>query len=420
MLTAAAMIAAILTSQPGYGEESFGYSGEYTSSVSILDYVDPQEYTIGTGDWLWVSIAGGLPFLYDTEDLEASSVLHLPVTIDGNIVVPAIAAVPVAGLSLADAKEAIVSAINYYYHGIDVSVGLSSPATFRIPVSGQVLHPGIVAINGITRLSQILERAGGISPAGSWTSIQIHHVEGDTTLVDLTDFVMNGNLKSNPLLVRSDRIHVPMALEFIEIEGAVYLTGNSLESMSSPASIAPAQALEVKESPEVSQRAILEYIPNETASEFLMRAGGFTVLALRDQCYIERRVDCSRVVIPAELDNPDMDPVLLPNDRLVVPSSAASVAVTGYVTTPGPYSYMSGKDVPYYIAQAGGYIHGAYRSGTRVTFPDGTVRDADDVAVVQPGSIIEVPKQTLVWWEDYLTVLTGLATVFIAYKSLFD
>jgi polysaccharide export outer membrane protein len=221
MISAAALMIALVTSQPGIGvSDGFGGpSGDYSTSsnLTILDYVDPSEYTIGTGDWLWISIAGGLPFLYSTEDLEASSVLNLPVTIDGNIVIPAIAAVPVAGLSLAEAKEAIVNAITFYYRGIDVSVGLSSPATFRIPVSGQVMNPGIVTITGITRLSQILDRAGGISPAGSWTRIEIHHVEGDTTIVDLTDFVMNGNLKSNPLLVRSDRIHVPMAEQFVEI-----------------------------------------------------------------------------------------------------------------------------------------------------------------------------------------------------------
>jgi protein involved in polysaccharide export with SLBB domain len=423
MISTAALMIALVTSQPGIGV-SDGFSGpDYstTSNLTILDYVDPSEYTIGTGDWLWISIAGGLPFLYDTEDLEASSVLNLPVTIDGNIVIPAIAAVPVAGLSLAEAKEAIVNAITFYYRGIDVSVGLSSPATFRIPVSGQVLDPGIVTINGITRLSQILDRAGGISPAGSWTRIEIHHVEGDTTIVDLTDFVMNGNLKSNPLLVRSDRIHVPMAEQFVEIEGAVYLTCNALEPRQSTTAGSGAVASSATtDEVEWSQRAILEYIPGETASELLMRAGGFTVLALRDQCYIERREYCGTVIIPAELDNFDVDPILMPDDRLVVPSSAASIAVVGEVTVPGSFPYVAGRGYEYYVAQAGGFTHESYRSGTRITLPDGQEYPADQVWELRPGSIIEVPRQAIVWWEDYLAILTGLATVFIAYKSVFE
>ncbi len=417
MISTAALIVVLTTSQTGFGEESFGYTGDYVSTASILDYVDPHEYTIGTGDWLWISIAGGLPFVYDTDDIGSSSILNLPVTIDGNVVIPAIAAVHVAGLSLADAKEAIVNAINYYYRGIAVSVGLSSPATFRIPVSGQVLQPGIIAINGITRLSQVLDRAGGISPAGSWTSIQVHHVEGDTTLVDLTDFVMNGNLKSNPLLIRSDRIHVPMAMEFVEIEGAVYLTGNRLEHIASDDATG---SMSTGSEIEWSQRAILEYIPGETASEFLMRAGGFTALAMREQCFIERVLDCSLVIIPAELDNSYINPLLLPNDRLIVPSSAASVSVVGQVVFPGSYHYVAGRDYLFYVTQAGGYTNQAYRSGTKIMFPNGDVQGYNDVDYVQPGSIIEIPRQTLVWWQDYLAVLTGLATVFIAYKSLFN
>jgi polysaccharide export outer membrane protein len=134
------------------------------------------------------------------DDIGAASVLNLPVTIDGNVVVPAIAAVPVAGLTLAEAKDAIVSAITYYYRGIDVSVGLSTAATFRIPVSGQVMDPGIIQISGLTRLSQALELAGGISPAGSWTQVAILHVDYDTTYVDLTEFVAHGSLESNTFL----------------------------------------------------------------------------------------------------------------------------------------------------------------------------------------------------------------------------
>jgi protein involved in polysaccharide export with SLBB domain len=402
MTSVVALVVVLVTGQTGYSDGTYGLSPGFESESVIIDYVDPEEYTIGTGDWLWVSIAGGLPFMYE-DDIGAASVLNLPVTIDGNVVIPAIAAVPVAGLTLAEAKDAIVYAITYYYRGIDVSVGLSTPATFRIPVSGQVMDPGIIQISGLTRLSQALELAGGIAPAGSWTQVAILHVDYDTTLVDLTEFVAHGSLESNPLLVRSDRIHVPMAIEFVEIEGAIYLTGSSSQHDSV-----------------LSQRAILEYIPGETVSQLLMRAGGFTSNAIRGQCYIERFVDCMPVMLPAELDNIDIDPILEPNDKLVVPGSATSVAVVGSVAFPGSYPYVSGRTMLYYVAQAGGFTNEARRGGIRITLASGEELSSEEVNVIQPGSVINAPRKALVWWQDYLTVATGLATVFIAYKSLFN
>jgi hypothetical protein len=151
-----------------------------------------------------------------------------------------------------------------------------------------------------------------------------------------------------------------------------------------------------------------------------MRAGGFTSNAIRGQCYVERFVDCMPIMIPAELDNIDIDPTLEPNDKLVIPGSATSVAVVGSVAFPGSYPYVSGRTMLYYIAQAGGYTNEAQRGGVRVTLVSGEELSSEEVNVVQPGSVINAPRKGLVWWQDYLTVATGLATVFIAYKSLFD
>jgi len=74
----------------------------------------------------------------------------------------------------------------------------------------------------------------------------------------------------------------------------------------------------------------------------------------------------------------------------------------------------------YYIAQAGGFTNEARRSGVRITLVSGEELSIEEVNVIQPGSVINAPRKSLVWWQDYLTVATGLATVFIAYKSLFN
>ena len=34
------------------------------------------------------------------------------------------------------------------------------------------------------------------------------------------------------------------------------------------------------------------------------------------------------------------------------------------------------------------------------------------------GAVVEVPRHTLVWWQDYFTILTGVASIVIAWQSI--
>jgi protein involved in polysaccharide export with SLBB domain len=265
------------------------------------------------------------------------------------------------------------------------------------------MYPGILTANGIVRLSEILENCGGVLPSGSWTSIQVVDEDEDTTIVDLSRFTANGDISSNPLIHRGERIFVPMALDFVEILGAVYLTGNQHISQTGTGS-----------------QGMVEYLPGETVSEMLGRTGGLTSLALRDQCFIERRLDGGGTVrIEADLDDPDSDPLLRPGDRLIVPGAAPTVSVVGSVAMPGVFEYSAGNTAAYYISMAGGRVHEAKKEVVKLTLANGTRVSTDDTFIVESGTVIEVPRQGIVWWEDYLLIATGIASVVIAYSSIF-
>jgi hypothetical protein len=76
-------------------------------------------------------------------------------------------------------------------------------------------------------------------------------------------------------------------------------------------------------------------------------------------------------------------------------------------------------DPNYYIAQAGGFVRESRRSGTQVLMPNGDEVDADDVSSVPAGSTIIVPRKAIVGWEDPLLILTSVASIVIAWKSIF-
>jgi protein involved in polysaccharide export with SLBB domain len=60
------------------------------------------------------------------------------------------------------------------------------------------------------------------------------------------------------------------------------------------------------------------------------------------------------------------DILVVPEDRIVIPSAQRTVHVFGQVVTAGNVPFVAGKDVRYYIAQCGGYTDDAEKGDVAV------------------------------------------------------
>ena len=92
--------------------------------------------------------------------------------------------------------------------------------------------------------------------------------------------------------------------------------------------------------------------------------------------------------------------------------------MSGEVYSPGMYPHTAGMGALFYVDQAGGFLRAARRSGTSVRLPDGEEVDSDRIQSVPAGSSVIVPRKALVGWEDPLLIITSVASVIIAWKSL--
>ncbi len=385
-----------------------GDTTELIPTNPMIEEIDPAEYIVGPGDVLWFSIQGGIPAELSGSD--AGSILYITITPDGYAVIPSAGAWSVTGLRLYEATDLIEAGFNSRYSGLRGMAGLAVIRVFRVPISGQVISQGMYNVSGASRLTDLLDMAGGITAPGSWTSIQIVHSNGDTSEVDITEFILNGIMHSNPVLSLGDRVHVPLADEFIRVEGAVRMSGTVATAYGG--------------SPEFdvwsgSVRGMVEYIPGETVSILIQRIGGTRTWASRDSCYVIRTLPGGQEEkIRAPLDNPLIDTELLPGDRVVCPGLPPVVAVTGFVNSPGVYSYTADMGAFFYISQAGGLLHEASESGIRIVSPDGSEARITDVPVIPSGYSITVPRKTFVGWQDPLLIFTSIASLVIAWKSL--
>lgn len=381
---------------------------EFVPSHPQIEEIDPSVYVVGPGDIFWFTVPGGIPD--EISDTDGSSILYMTVTPDGYLVIPSAGAWYVSGLSLGEAVYLVETGFSIRFPGLRGMAGLASLRTFRVPVTGQVGSPGIYEITGAHRLTDLLRMAGGIAPAGAWTSVEIAHSHGDTSIMDISLFLLQGSMLSNPPLSLGDRIHVPQATHFLRIEGAVRLSGLHHSEFN-------AEGMPVWTA---SACGILEFISGEKVSELVTRAGGTESWAQRDSCYILRETAGGQdSIIPAPLNDPGIDPLLQPDDRVICPGLPPVVAVSGYVHSPGVYPYTAGMDGFFYISQAGGLLREASGSGTRIVLPDGEEKRMDELRVVPAGSSIVIPRKVLVWWQDPLLIVTGIASVIIAWKSIF-
>jgi protein involved in polysaccharide export with SLBB domain len=94
----------------------------------------------------------------------------------------------------------------------------------------------------------------------------------------------------------------------------------------------------------------------------------------------------------------ELDVVLEPGDRLHMPKRPASVLVIGDVLNPGALQFVAGTKVRDYIRQAGGFQQSADSDRTFLIYPNGVAQPVAispwnyNPVMVPPGSTIMVPK----------------------------
>jgi protein involved in polysaccharide export with SLBB domain len=116
------------------------------------------------------------------------------------------------------------------------------------------------------------------------------------------------------------------------------------------------------------------------------------------------------------LANPggDEDIVLREGDRILVPQYSGTVKVNGEVMYPNTVGFRQGKNLSYYIDQAGGYSSTAKKGHTYIIYMNGTVAKVGRGIKPQPGCEIVVPakpKHSGLSLPEILTIGSSTASI---------
>lgn len=159
---------------------------------------------------------------------------------------------------------------------------------------------------------------------------------------------------------------------------------------------------------------------NEKLADLIDRAGGLTTEAYPEGTVFtrsDRGVGRVAIDVPRALKDrrsPE-NMLLMDGDAINVPVRSNVVAVRGAVNAPNVVAYVEGRDLDYYISQAGGPTQSADNGHAFVTQPSGK-RETRNIwgprqPKPMPGSIVEVPLRDPANQTNYLAALGNLAQV---------
>ena len=169
---------------------------------------------------------------------------------------------------------------------------------------------------------------------------------------------------------------------------------------------------------------------DERLADLVDRAGGLTADAYAEgTVFIRKEGEVGRVAIdvPQALKkrrSPD-NMLLMNGDVIAVPQRSHVVTVRGAVNAPTVVAYVPGRDLDYYISQAGGSARNADNKRAFVTQPSGKreTKSWGRSPKPLPGSLVEVPvldsQYRTNWVQTLATVtpiLASLVTLIVALR----
>lgn len=347
-----------------------------------------QEFTARPGDVLDVLVIG---------DSEFSRLVT--VSPEGNIFLPLVGNVAVAGLTLKQIEERLVDVLKKFIKEPKVVVTLRQGTTDKefVYILGQVARPGAYEYRRGWTVAELLAMAGGATQRAALKRAVVIR-RALAIPVDLEKLLVGGDPGQNPELKSGDVLVVP------EINERVLVLG------------------------EVARPGYQDLKDGDRILDTLTRAGGPTIKAAPEEISIMRNGHAVKVNLEAFLRNGDMQQnvEMLPADVVHVPETGRRVLVMGDVAKPGPY-VLDNRFQPRLldvIMQAGGPNKGAKLSGTMVVRQSGDKPtgipinldlvlkngSSDQNILIKPGDVIYVPPASgfPVLLRDVLETLSGL------------
>lgn len=381
----------------------------------------PKNYRLGPGDEVIIDIFG-----------VNQNTIRGHISPEGSINVDFLGPVYLNGMTVEEANSYLRKKLSSIYGGLktdesgrgtDIKLSLGQIRTIQVNALGEVSRPGTYVVSSFSTVFHLLYLAGGVKDPGTLRNILVKRNGKTVGEVDVYNFLVNGNRKSDIRLEEGDVVLVspysvmikvggfvkrPMYFEMkkgetiadaLEYAGGfassaytesitlVRQTGNRYEVRTIDSSEFDRFKVQDGDEFTVGKTTSLfynkttitgsvfmpgDYELNEnmhTVSQLVKAAGGLLPEAFQDRAVMQRELpDKTFEVVPLNIGrimaglSPDVE--LMNNDVLQISDKNALVdrgtmTISGYVSRPGEYPFAENTTIEDLILIAGGLQNGA-------------------------------------------------------------
>jgi polysaccharide biosynthesis/export protein len=269
----------------------------------------PGDYVVGPDDVLQVRIWG-----------QINADLRLVVDRSGQIYIPHVGQIPVAGVHYSDLDQHIKGEVMKYYHNFNLTVNIGRIRSIQIFVVGQARYPGTYTISSLSTMVNAVFASGGPTPQGSLRDVQVQRDGKTIAHLDFYDLLIKGDKSKDVRLQGGDVLFFPPVGPQVAVSGSV------------------------------NTPSIYEMKPGSILSDLIEFAGGLSTVADSSKVTVER-IDEHKVrsVLEFPLDAESRAEPLKDGDIVrvfsIVPRFENAVTLRGNVVNPGRYPWKTGMRV---------------------------------------------------------------------------
>ena len=297
-----------------------------------LKIATPVNYILGPGDELQVNV-------YGVQEFSAS----IPVTVEGKINIQYVGQISVLGMSIEAATQKIKTALARVYSTVgsgqsQVGVSLSRIRTIKITIIGSK-QPGNYSISSLATVYNALFLGGGPGINGSYRNIELLRNNKVFKIIDLYNFLVNGNQSDNIGLKDNDVIRIPAYSYRVTVEGQVKRPG------------------------------IFEMKKGETFRNLLVFTSGFNEFAFTASVNVVQKTDKEfRVKDLKALQFDSYKPLAgdVYQVSKILNRFENRIIINGAIFRPDTYSFYEGMRISNLINQADGLKEDAYTKRARI------------------------------------------------------
>jgi protein involved in polysaccharide export with SLBB domain len=307
--------------------KQFGYNffrSDVTGFAPLTDIPVGPDYIIGVGDKIDLTLWGSVEGKYELE-----------VDRNGEITLPKVGTLIVAGINYEQLKQVIHSLLAKVFKDFELDVNIGKLRLIKVYLVGEVKTPGDYDISSLSTVINALSIAGGPTKNGSLRKIMIKRNGRLVDTVDLYDFFLKGDKSRDIRLHSGDTIFVPTIGPVAGIAGDVRKPG----------------IYELKN--EKSLKDILSLADGIDPGGYLQRIQISRVIAHEKKIVSDFNLDAvstgkSADELTASIPVQDMDLVKVFS---IDSTLRGSVRLEGYVLRPGSYALKPGMRIKDILTQ---------------------------------------------------------------------